>query len=279
MSSKRGIWVPRLTVDGVNLGYATSGSGAPVVLIHGALIADPFHPLLAEPDLAGRHLFVTYHRRGYMDSGTSTSSVSIAHQAADCHALLRHLGIARAHVVGHSYGGSIALQLALDAPDLAQSLVLLEPAILLGAHGQAYREGLQQATERYLAGDVRGTVDSFMRARFGDGYRDFLDRSLPGAFDQALADAGATFRQDLPALPEWRFGEAEARRIQQPTLLVLGGKSDALWPRFGETHRLLQEWLPQAESFVLPGATHALQMENPAGLAKPLADFFARHSI
>ena len=50
-----------------------------------------------------------------------------------------------------------------------------------------------------------------------------------------------------------------ARRITQPVHAVLGGESDALWSRFGETHWLLPAWLSHAEGFVLPGAAHGLQ--------------------
>jgi pimeloyl-ACP methyl ester carboxylesterase len=62
---------------------------------------------------------------------------------------------------------------------------------------------------------------------------------------------------------------------------VLGGQSEALWSRFGETHRLLA-WLPRAEEFILPGATHLLQVESPAcrcGMAEALAAFYARHPL
>jgi len=80
-------------------------------------------------------------------------------------------------------------------------------------------------------------------------------------------------------LLDWEFGEAEARQISAPVLCVLGGQSEMLWPRFGETHRRLLSWLPQTESFVLPGATHFLQVENPRGIAEALATFFARHPM
>ena len=80
-------------------------------------------------------------------------------------------------------------------------------------------------------------------------------------------------------MPDWHFGEGEARRITQPTLVVLGSKSDALWSRFGETYRLLLTWLPYAEGFLLPGATHGLQMQNPDDMAEALADFFGCHPI
>lgn len=151
-----------------------------------------------------------------------------------------------------------------------------EPALMVGPSAQSYRDALARNLAQFRRGEA-AVVDEFLQARFGAGYRSFLDRVLPGAFAQALADAGTTFDVDLPALAEWRFSETEARRINQPVLAVLGAESDALWPRFGETHRLLLAWLPRAEEFVLPGATHALQMQNPRGVAEALACFFARH--
>ena len=106
-----------------------------------------------------------------------------------------------------------------------------------------------------------------------------LDRVLPGAFAQAVADAGTWFEREASGQLGWRFGEAEVRRISQPTLSVLGGESDALWSRFGETHRLLLAWLPHAEGFVLPGTTHFMQLEDPRGMAEVLAAFWARHRL
>ena len=111
----------------------------------------------------------------------------------------------------------------------------------------------------------------------GQGTLATLDRVLPGALDQAVADAGTWFECEASGQLAWRFGDAEVRRIRQPTLSVLGGESDALWSRFGETHRLLLEWLPHGEGFVLPGATHFMQIENPRGIAEALAAFWARH--
>ena len=260
----------RARTDGAELEYEVSGTGEPVVFIHGAFIADTFRPLLAEPSLAGRYRLILYHRRGYAGSSRASGPVSVARQAADCRALLRHLGVERAHVVGHSYGGAVALQLALDTPGVVHSLALLEPALMVGASAQGYRESLARGVERYREAGAAVVVDEFLQARW-PGYRAALDRALPGAFAQAVADAGTSFERELPGLLGWRFGEAEARRISQPALSVLGGESDALWSRFGETHRLLLAWLPHAEGFVLPGATHFMQLEDPRGMAEALA--------
>jgi pimeloyl-ACP methyl ester carboxylesterase len=192
--------------------------------------------------------------------------------------LLRHLGVERAHVVGHSYGGAIALQLALDNPDTVHSLALLEPALMVGTSAHGYRESLARSIERYREADTATIVNEFLEARW-PGYLAVLERALPGALSQAMADAGTSFEHELPGLLGWHFGEAEARRISQPTLSMLGGESEALWSRFGETHRLLLAWLPNSEGFILPGATHFLQLEDPRSTAGALADFWARHQL
>ena len=267
----------KATVDGVRLEYAITGDGEPVVFVHGSLIADSFRPMLTDPALLGRFRFITCRRRGYEGSTHSPPPVSIADQARDCRALLHHVGVERAHVVGHSFGGVIALQLAMDAPQLVRSLAVLEPALVLGANGPGYRASIARNRERYRSGDVEGTVDEFLRARFGPMYREYLDRNLPGGFEQAVRNAGSAFEVDMPPVADFAFGAAEARTITQPALVVLGADSDALWPRFGETHRALLAWLPHAESYVLPHATHALQMQNPQDISVALAEFLLRH--
>jgi len=268
----------KASLDGAELEYEVSGTREPVVFIHGAFITDAFRPLLSEPSLAGHHRLILYHRRGYAGSSRASGPLSVAWQSADCRALLRHLGMERAHVAGHSYGGDVALQLALDTPSVVHSLALLEPGLMVGASAQDYRESLARGVERDRAAGAEVVVDEFLQARW-PGYRATLDRVLPGAFAQAVADAGTWFEREASGQLAWRFGEEEARRISQPTLSVLGGESDALWSRFGETHQLLLAWLPHAEGFVLPGTTHFLQIQDQRGMAEALAAFWARHRL
>ena len=109
----------RAALNGVELEYESRGAGEPVVLVHHGAGADWFKPLLDEPSLAGRHRVVRYHRPGYARSGPLVVPLTFAVEAVTFRGLMRHLGIDRAHVVGHSASGCIALQIALDVPDLA----------------------------------------------------------------------------------------------------------------------------------------------------------------
>jgi pimeloyl-ACP methyl ester carboxylesterase len=268
----------RAIVNGITLEYEIAGGGEPVVFIHGAFLADTFRPLLTEPSVVSRFQLILYHRRGHATSSHPAGQVSITQQSADCRALLRSVGIERAHVVGHSYGGCVALQLALDNPDLVLSLALLEPGLMVGASAKGYREALVQGAERYREVGPAVAVDEFLQARW-PGYRGPLEQMVPGAVAQAVSDAGTWFDRELPGQLEWIFGETEAGRVSQPTLCVLGGESEAMWSRFGETHRLLLEWLPHAEGLVLPGTAHLMQLQDPHGMAEALVGFWARHSL
>src|SRR5262245_23767795 len=107
----------RATLEGVELEYEVRGSGEWIVLIHAGVFADWFKPLLEETALTEHYRALSYHRVGYAGSSRLPGPVSIAQQASHCRSLMRRLDIERAHVVGHSSGGNIALQLALDSPD------------------------------------------------------------------------------------------------------------------------------------------------------------------
>jgi pimeloyl-ACP methyl ester carboxylesterase len=94
---------------------------------------------------------------------------------------------------------------------------------------------------------------------FGHGYREGLERGIPGAVEQAVADADAFFAAELPALQAWEFGEAEGRRVTHPVLAVVGERTAATFP---PRTALLCSWLPNVERFELPGASHLLHLEN-----------------
>ena len=269
----------RSSIDGAVLEYEVVGEGEPVVLIHGAFIAEAYAPLCDEPALADRYRLVRYHRRGYAGSSSASAPCSIAQQAADCRALMRGCGIERAHVVGHSSGGCIALQLALDAPEIVHSLTLLEPGLLDVPSGPLLVEKLASSIQLYGAGKKEEAVDTGLRVVIGPRYRSFLDRLIPSAYAQAVADADAVFAMELPSLGEWRFTLADAQRLNRPTLAIFGAESVHDWVGWPEVQTRVQTWMPHAEVFVLAGSNHALQEKDPRGVAEAMARFLGRYPI
>jgi hypothetical protein len=115
-----------------------------------------------------------------------------------------------------------------------------------------------------------------MQGVCGPNYRAVLERAVPDAFEQALADADTYFGQEVPAVQQWSFTQEDASRITQPVLAVLGAKSD---PIFRERRELLLAWLPDVEPFELPEATQLLYVQNPRDMAEGLVGFFARHPV
>jgi pimeloyl-ACP methyl ester carboxylesterase len=264
----------RVSLDAVELEYQLSGTGEPVVFVHAGVFAHWFGSLIEEPALRTFQL-LTYHRIGYAGSSRVAQATSIADQAAQLRSLLSKLGMRRVHLVGHSSGALIAIQLALDAPEMVQTLSLLEPALPIAGHSSI---GVASAMSQYRSGERVAAIDTFMRAVAGPDYRAVIERGGPGAFDQAVADAPTFFEHELPSVRAFAFSANDAKRLQAPVLLVIGQRSDTVSPIWRQRHRLLSEWIPGAEAFVLPGATHLLQLQNPRGMAEGIAVFLKKHS-
>ena len=273
------IEMDRALLGDIQLEYEVHGNGEPVLLIQPGIFADWFTPLLTQPVLTSRYRLVHYHRVGSAGSTHIAGPVSLAQHAAHGRSLLKHLGIACAHIVGHSSSGNIALQLALDFPDVVHSLAILEPALMSVPSAATSRAFVGTAVQLYRRGDKPAAIDTFLRGTCGPDYRAVLDRVMPGAFDQYVADAKTFFEQELPALQEWSFRHDDADRIIQPVLAVAGARSLDFDPIWRERQQLLLDWLPNVEPFVLPDATHVLHVMNPGGMAQGLADFFARHPL
>ncbi len=264
--------------SGVELEYERVGEGEPVIFIHGALIADAFQPLLRQPSLTTGSRMLNYHRRGHAGSSPGTGPVNVEQHARDCLSLMDALGIDRAHVDGHSYGGDIALQMALDAPQMVHSLALLEPALFVGSSAAGYRAALEGARTRYREAGGEVTLNEFLAARWPT-YRAPLDAAIPGGFDQGARDAGVFFERELPGLLAWTFGEVEAQRINAPVLSILGGNDDIPGSRFAETHHFILSTMPRPERAVVSDGWHLFHVQDPAATAAVLADFWAGHPI
>ena len=257
------------------LEYEEVGQGEPVLLIHGAFISDALSLVAREPALAERNRVIWYRRRGYGGSDPASGPFSVADQAADARQLLEALAIERAHVVGHSGGGVIATELALQSPDLVRTLVELEPAIMPPALAQAFPEMLAPAMEAYRSGDVAGGVDEFMNlVGPSPDWRGDLAKTLPDGPKQADQDAPVTFGE-LLGFTSWAFDEDRASRLSCPLVYCWGSESGPLIEQLKDHFLSL---VPKAESILLPGVDHSMNTQDPALVAGVVAEFLARQS-
>jgi pimeloyl-ACP methyl ester carboxylesterase len=250
-----------------------------MLFIHGAIWADFLRPLAEQPAFR-RFKRIRYHRRGYGDSGGAAGGFD--EQAADIVALLDHLEVDSAHLVGHSEGAMIALPLAASAPDRVRSLVLLEPlpssawlaasdhSDLLATLGPAF----EAMAGRHQAGDVAGAFDALF-APTGLDWRTAALAAGEGVQEQGIKDAATFVEREASDLLDWDYGPEQAARVRCP---VLSWSSAPEHPINRATQAFLQELFPQRELVVLEDGDHFSVTTDPAAVAEPIAEFLSRNS-
>lgn len=244
------------------------------ILLHASLSPDWF---VRVAELLAGYRVLRPHRAGYGRSADLTDGATVAAHARHCAEILRAARVTRAHVVGHSSGGCVALQFAATYPDLVGSVVLLETA-RLQASDEPDNPAQRSAITAGRAGEYEKGFDLFLTALAGPGYREVILRELG---EQGLREAIATsryfFQTEVPALAAWEFGFADARQITAPVLLVEGAESKRIAPAYLHRNAELARHLPNAQRLTLPGVGHAMPLEDPALIVRTVRDVLARH--
>ncbi|NMC68884.1 MAG: alpha/beta fold hydrolase, partial [Myxococcales bacterium] len=259
------------TVDGVALRYTDRGQGPAVVLLHGyGSSLDVWDPVV--PALETRHRVVALDLKGFGRSARPEGDYSPAAQAALVLGLLDRLGIDRTAVVAHSWGSSVALALALAAPERVTRLALYDawvyeeqlPPFLLWSRAPGLGEFL-------FAGWYAERVADKMALAFYDPTR--LTQELVDALEEALERPG-TVAAALAAARGQRFEAIEGRygTIDRPVLLLWGREDAVSPPAIGE--RLAAE-LPDARLVVYPRCGHFPMVEALAASTRDLVEFLA----
>ena len=264
-----------VAVRGAMLELFDWGSGEPIVFIQTALAADELRPLATDPALDG-YRKILYHRRGYAGSSPVHGPGSITQDAADCAALLTELAVDRSHVVGLSFSGAVALQLAADTPQRTHTLTLVEPPPVHTPSAAQFRAANDRLLATRREEGPTAALEQFLTLLIGPDWRQVKEGQLPGSYAQMRQDAPTFFDTDLPGLLSWRFGSTDAAQIDCPILHV-GGSDSGHW--FHEVRQLVLSWFPNAGDTVIPGATHSLALTHAPQIARALLTFLQRHSI
>ena len=263
-------------VGDIELEVHDLGQGDPVVLVQTALTADELAPLSAHVVTRGPYRAIAYHRRGYAGSSPVHGPGSVVRDAADCRDLIAALHLDRVHVVGYSYSGAVALQLAVDAAEQVHTLTLIEPPPVHVPSSAEFRAANARLQETRRSHGPVTALEEFLGLVIGPHWRTDVERRLPGAPEQMQRDTETFFDTDLPALLSWRFDAEDARRVACPVLHISGSDSG---PWFAEVRDLVLTWFPQADDVLLSGAHHSLALTHAVQVADALVDFLGRHPL
>lgn len=247
----------------MRLAHEDEGSGPAVVLLHSGVTDRRMWDDVA-PTLAHSFRVVRPDLRGFGDTPLPGEEYA---DADDVAALLEHLDVASAAVVGSSFGGRVALELAVLHPGLVSSLVLLCPA-WRGVEPDAGVRAFGDEEDALLeAADVAGAVDLNVRTwlgpEAGGEARGRVAAMQRRAFDvQLAADA-------LDPPPRQRRVDVDPSAVSVDTLVVAGAHD---LDHFRLVARTLAERIPGAEHLELPWAGHLPSMERPDAVTALLLD-------
>jgi len=266
-----------ITSDGVRLHYDVSGAGPTVVFAHESA-ADTRQWSGQVAALSPHYRCITYNARGYPPSDVPLDAAAYGHGPAwrDLAAIVEEVAGGAAHIVGLSMGAYAGLMLGLERPDLVRSLCLVG-----GGTGSTRgpNDALRIAMERLATlfeteGSGAGAMaiaDSPTRAGFKArdpvGWQVWLD-DLRTHSPQGMA---RTFRNYQGNRPSLYTVEEALRRLDRPTLLVVGDEDDGCV----EVNLFLRQIIPGAGLCVVPHSGHAVNLEQPAFFNRLLADFIA----
>src|SRR5580704_12274937 len=255
----------RLEISDSKIYYEECGSGpAAVVLIHDGLLHSVTWDGVWKPLCAKNHA-VRYDRRGY---GRSDAPKTQFAPTEDLFALLNHLKVERAVVVGNSSGGALAIDFALAHPEMVEGLFLIGPVVDGMGVSTAFIERGEKNMAPLKNGDTKGAAENWSKDRFiiGEGH---------DAVRTKLRDLLADNPQNLRYTGEFeirnsRPSNSRLAEIHAPTSIVVGEFD------ISDVHAhagAIEAGIPGAERDIIINAGHLVQLEQPDVLMEKLGPF------
>ena len=266
------------TSDNVKLYYEEVGQGTPILFVH-EFASDwrGWEPQLRE--FGKRHRCITYSARGYTPSDVpaDAGAYTYEHVMRDAVAVLDHLKIDKAHLIGLSMGGYTSLQVALNHPERVRSMVLAGTGsgserwytADFHKHSQALgdtfeRDGAAAVAKTYGMGASR--VPFLLKDP--RGFEEFTQR-LAEHDAKGSANTSRGFQGGRPSLYDF---EGRIRRLETPALIVVGDGDD----RCIEPSLFLKQTLPAAGLVMFPKSGHVVNLEEPDLFNSVVGEFLAR---
>jgi len=269
--------------DGIQLSYIESGSGVPVIFIHGTL--GDLHMWTSFVEAFGKdYRAIAYSRRYNFPNGNEIkpgADHSTAVEARDLAKFISALNLPKSHIVGYSYGGYTALHLAVDHPELVRSLVLAEPPLLpwLADMEENHEEGkrMLRLQQTQFVDPARKAIESGKETKAIQIFIDYVIRdgafeTMPDPDRRVLLRNAPEFVAEVTSKNMFApLSRKDVASLPMPTLMISGEKS--IGP-LKLTDAELEKTLPSASRVRIRDATHGMWYENPTECKTALADFF-----
>ena len=246
------------------------GRGDPVVLIHA------FHMDHREWDevtalLQSSRQVIRYDLRGHGRSAPARDPFSASYELAE---LLSEIGVARADVVGLSAGSNVALELALERPELVRRLVMVSPG-LPDIRVTAARDWMRPIGEAVRAGKPARAAELWWQSPIMQGTR---ARGVDGVRYQKVVLDNARIWTQNPAAQRPLVPSAAQRlpALRAPLLIIVGGDDET--GSLPQSDSILARQ-PKARRVIVPHAGHMLSTERPSDLTREIARFLGARDV
>ena len=269
--------MPTAVINRVKINYQLSGEGLPIILLHG-FTGSHQDWALQIPVLSKKYRVMAMDHRGHGKSEppSSPDDYSINIFARDVYGLLQHLGISKTCVMGHSMGGFMALELALEHPEMVTALVLVDTSsgeweqdpefeqIMAKVKELARTEGMEAAFEYNAA------HNAMVRERF-EKHPELREVSRQRMLQTSVN--GYIYTWDAI----WSLKPVTHRlsEIQVPALIIVG-EEDA---PFLKASHIMKESIADAEMVNIPGATHSPHEEAADAFNEVVVSFLDRLNL
>ena len=266
-----------ITPDGVSLYYEEAGSGTPLIFVHE--FAGDWRSWEAQMRFFSRYYrCITYSARGFKPSAIPADPAlySQAHARDDIIAVLDHLKLERAHIVGLSMGGFATLHAGISHPARARSLVIAGCGYGAApseretfqkeceAAAQLFEANGAETAKQYAIGPTRVQYQNKDPRGWAEFAQQLTEHDWQG---QANTMRGVQMRR--PSL--WEL-ENDMKNITVPALIVTGDEDDPCL----EPALLMKRAMPSAGLVVLPQAGHTINLEDPEPFNRAVLDFLTR---
>lgn len=254
--------MPTLEINGAQLYYETFGKDhpgkVPIVLIHGSTITGQRDWELVAPLLGREYRVIVPDCRGHGRSSNPHHTYSFQEMAEDTQALIRALGYSKAHLIGHSNGGNVALVTLLEHPDVVQSAVI-------------------QAANAYVSPDLVAEEPH----KFDP---DRVAREAPEWRDEMIELHGATHGESYwrellrltvqEIITQPNYTPKDLRQVSR-AVLVIQGEQDGVNARAGHA-QFIAGHIPYAEAWIPQGVGHNVHQERLCEWVQKVLDFLQR---